>query len=199
MPKISLNRVGDSVNSFEPFNAPYTQPSFKGILRGLFGANLMPSAGNTESMFDALQRRNRETDATRLGLKSFINAPLVEKLGLSGSTFKAVNDVHHDLNSPQALSNFGRLSPLSESESAGVLDSLRNNFYKKAVEKLKGGAGDNMPDCRYSRKELAKGVKHESEHTNNKGIAKEIAKDHLEENKHYYSMLAKTKIGGYLK
>lgn len=198
MPGISLNRVGDSVGSFEPFNAPYKQPSFKGILRGLFGANLMPTPANTESMYDALQRRNRESASARLGLKSFANAPLVEKLGLTGNTFKAVGDIQ-GLNNPQVLSNFGRLSPLSESESTGALNALRNNFYKKAVEKLKGGMADNMSDSRYPVKELARGVKHETEHTGNKGVAKEIAKDHLEENKHYYSMLSKTKIGRFLK
>jgi hypothetical protein len=72
---------------------------------------------------------------------------------------------------------------------------LADSLFKKAIEKLKGGAADNMADSRYSKKELSKGIKHEGEHTKDKHIAKEIAKDHLEERKNYYTMLAKTKIG----
>jgi hypothetical protein len=37
-------------------------------------------------------------------------------------------------------------------------------------------------------------VAHESEHTDNRSIAKEIAKDHLKERKDYYTRLAKAKI-----
>lgn len=55
-------------------------------------------------------------------------------------------------------------------------------------EFLIGGAGDNKPDFLFNKRELAKGVKDESEeHTHNKVIAKEIAKDHLAKNPHYYT------------
>lgn len=63
-------------------------------------------------------------------------------------------------------------------------------------EILLGGEADNKPDSKYKKDELEKGVKHESEHTNNKAMAKEIAKDHLEENEDYYTELDKTKLGG---
>jgi hypothetical protein len=65
---------------------------------------------------------------------------------------------------------------------------------KQAADKLKGGEGDNKPDGLFNRKELAKGEEHEGEHTKDKGIAKEIAKDHLSERKDYYSALAKAKL-----
>jgi hypothetical protein len=67
---------------------------------------------------------------------------------------------------------------------------------KEAMEKLHGGAADNQPDSKYPKKELAKGVAHEQEHTDDTSIAKEIAKDHLEENDEYYSDLDKAKLGG---
>jgi hypothetical protein len=74
------------------------------------------------------------------------------------------------------------------------LPGLFNNV-KKAAEKLKGGFGDNKPDSLFNRKELRKGIAHELEHTGSKGIAKEIAKDHLSERGDYYTALSKAKIG----
>ena len=66
---------------------------------------------------------------------------------------------------------------------------------KKAAEKLKGGEGDNKADDLFDKAELAKGVKHEHEHSTDSSVAKEIAKDHLSERKDYYTALAKSKIG----
>lgn len=54
---------------------------------------------------------------------------------------------------------------------------------------LKGGLADNMPDDAFDSEELAKGIKHELEHTDDEDMAKEIAKDHLAEIPNYYTML----------
>lgn len=67
-------------------------------------------------------------------------------------------------------------------------------LYKASKEKLCGGKGDNQPDSKYISSELKKGISHELEHIKNKSIAREISKDHLEENPKYYSLLAKAKI-----
>lgn len=59
-------------------------------------------------------------------------------------------------------------------------------------EYLKGGKADGMPDKDFDQKELKKGTKHErAEHTKNKTIAKEIAKDHIVEDPKYYDHLEK--------
>jgi hypothetical protein len=60
-------------------------------------------------------------------------------------------------------------------------------------DQLKGGLGDNKPDSAFDKKELAKGIKVEMEHTTNPKIAKEVAKDHLTEfkGKPYYKELDK--------
>lgn len=53
---------------------------------------------------------------------------------------------------------------------------------------LPGGAADGMPDKRFNKRELRKGMKQEMDHTQSKTIAKEIAKDHLvAEDPKYYS------------
>lgn len=60
----------------------------------------------------------------------------------------------------------------------------------KEREKLKGGAGDNMPDSAFEPEQLAIGVKDETgEHTKSKKIGIEIAKDHLAKDPNYYRKL----------
>ena len=124
---------------------------------------------------------------------------------LNGDSAKVSQGLTEGLNDPKVMRAFGRTGQASEGESRDTIEALKRNFYnsqpseadgnaKTSSEKLKGGAADNMPDSRYPKKELKKGVKHETEHTRNKGIAKEIAKDHLEERKDYYTALAKSKL-----
>ena len=58
--------------------------------------------------------------------------------------------------------------------------------------KLKWG---KVPDAKFSKVQLKMGVKVETEHTNNKKIAKEIAKAHLHEFPNYYTALSKMEKG----
>lgn len=58
-------------------------------------------------------------------------------------------------------------------------------------EFVKGGLGDNRPDSMFDKKQLEIGIKVEMEHTKDRRIAKEIAKDHLVEFKDYYKELNK--------
>ena len=59
------------------------------------------------------------------------------------------------------------------------------------AEKLKGGLADGKPTTKYNAKELKKGISVEKEHTPDKSVAREIAKDHLEEIPDYYTRLRK--------
>lgn len=59
----------------------------------------------------------------------------------------------------------------------------------KNSEKLHGGAGDNRPDSDFDPEQLENGIKHEMEHTKDRKIAKEIAKDHLSEDPNYYKII----------
>lgn len=61
----------------------------------------------------------------------------------------------------------------------------------KEREELKGGAGDSKPDSDFNSQQLEIGIKHEMEHTKNRKIAKEIAKDHLSEDPNYYKKIKK--------
>lgn len=56
---------------------------------------------------------------------------------------------------------------------------------------LPGGLADNMPDDKFDKKQLDKGQKVELEHTKDRALALEIAKDHLAENPKYYDLLEK--------
>lgn len=57
------------------------------------------------------------------------------------------------------------------------------------TEKLVGGYGDRLPDSYFDQEQLNKGIEVEYEHTKNKKVAKEIAKDHLVEHPNYYKGL----------
>ena len=61
--------------------------------------------------------------------------------------------------------------------------------WEKHAEEIEGGMADDEPDDDFPTDELAKGKKVEKEHTNSKEKAKEIAKDHLKEDKKYYTKL----------
>lgn len=68
-------------------------------------------------------------------------------------------------------------------------------WLNEGKEKLKGGAGDNKPDKAFDRKQLVIGIKDETdEHTPDKSIGKEIAKDHLSTDPDYYKKLKKAGI-----
>lgn len=79
---------------------------------------------------------------------------------------------------------------MAPSVAAGRLAALRhiiaNAAKKTAADLLPGGEADNKPDSQFPPKALAEGKRHEHEHTGNDQIAKEIAKDHLQEDPAYY-------------
>lgn len=58
-------------------------------------------------------------------------------------------------------------------------------------ELIPDGNAAHQPDSDFDPKQLAMGVKVEQEHTQNKALAKEIAKDHLAEIPDYYTKLIK--------
>lgn len=69
-------------------------------------------------------------------------------------------------------------------------------WLNEGKEKLKGGAGDNKPDKDFDPKQLSIGVEDETgEHTPDKSIGKEIAKDHLSTDPDYYKKLKKAGLG----
>ncbi len=77
-----------------------------------------------------------------------------------------------------------------------LVNQLADNFLSElgngiGEEKLKGGKGDYKSDEEFNFKELGKGERVEREHTDDEEIAKEIAKDHLSEDKNYYDKLQK--------
>lgn len=64
-----------------------------------------------------------------------------------------------------------------------------NDVRKAAADKLPGGAADGMSDSQFPQSALSEGAKHEHEHTRDDQVAKEIAKDHLQEDPAYYKKI----------
>lgn len=69
----------------------------------------------------------------------------------------------------------------------------------KTPDRLKGGKGDHAADKDFDATQLAAGIKVEMEHTDDKALAKEIAKDHLTEDPSYYRKLKRMEAGGVKK
>lgn len=75
-----------------------------------------------------------------------------------------------------------------------ILDEKRGDGVdrgKAAKDLIPGGLADKKSDKDFDPKSLKRGEKVESEHTSNKSIAKEIARDHLTEDPQYYEKLQK--------
>ncbi len=72
---------------------------------------------------------------------------------------------------------------------SGYAIALHSCGIIKAAELIEGGAAAGEPDSKYPAAALAEGVEVEKEHTPNPEIAKEIAKDHIEEFRNYYPAL----------
>lgn len=72
---------------------------------------------------------------------------------------------------------------------AGDVAKFKKDTSEKVKDKLKGGEADHISDSNFDPKELKMGIEEEMEHTNDKKIAKEIAKDHLIEDPKYYSRM----------
>jgi hypothetical protein len=72
---------------------------------------------------------------------------------------------------------------------AGDVAKFKKEVSEKVKDKLEGGEADHISDSNFDPKELKMGIEEEMEHTNDKKIAKEIAKDHLIEDPKYYSRM----------
>jgi len=62
---------------------------------------------------------------------------------------------------------------------------------KKIIKITANVIKPKKPESSYDKKELQKGLKVEQEHTTTKKLQKNIAKNHLDEDKNYYKKLNK--------
>lgn len=154
------------------------------IGRRLFGKSYIPRPENNESVRDSIENNRRMIDAEHSALNHIGGIAL-------GNPLKSSVDIQEAMKDPGFMRSFGRTIG-SAGEGDAIVSALRNNLTKNALERLKGGKGDNKYDSSFNKKELAKGVAHEGEHTKVKAVAKEIAKDHLSERKDYYTALDKS-------
>lgn len=62
---------------------------------------------------------------------------------------------------------------------------------RRRRDALKGGKGDGTKNSDFPKKQIRMGTKIEREHTKSNKIASEIARDHLSEDRQYYTKLKK--------
>lgn len=73
-----------------------------------------------------------------------------------------------------------------------ILTLVQNEV--RGPEAIPGGLAKGKPDTDFDPKQIEKGIKVELEHTGDAEKAKEIAKDHLSEDKVYYTKLEKADL-----
>src|SRR5512139_707241 len=66
---------------------------------------------------------------------------------------------------------------------------------RMSAEKIPGGISEGVPASKFDPTELERGIAVEMEHTTDRAIAEEIAKDHLAEDPDYYKKLEKMEAG----
>lgn len=91
--------------------------------------------------------------------------------------------------SPLGRRTRGTISNVVRKGKKGFRLPLLKTAEEECKDMIPGGKGDHKDDDDFPKKELAKGRKVEKEHTKSKKKAKEIARDHLTEDKKYYSKL----------
>jgi len=108
-----------------------------------------------------------------------------------------VDDEVHDFSEDQGYNNHKTEQKIYELATDQVegknmkKEAFFIGFEKRSEEKVKGGKADGNPASKYPEDQIKKGINIEFEHTNDRDLAREISKDHLEENKKYYTHLEK--------
>ena len=114
-------------------------------------------------------------------LKEFADSALKKE----GNPFEDIRELFNIKNDVEAAE-----AKVKEIRDRVGLDQLKKES-SFADDKIKGGLADGKKDEDFDPDQLAKGIKIEMEHTDDKELAKEIAKDHLVENSKYYDHLEK--------
>ena len=98
----------------------------------------------------------------------------------------AEEELPHDLSASNPTKLTQKIQEMQEAE---FHEGIRRS--KEAKERIPGGLASGKPDSAFPAEQLRQGTKVEKEHSPSTAIAKEIAKDHIEEHRNYYPELAK--------
>lgn len=117
----------------------------------------------------------------RAGGLSLAIAKRLAEQGYSVASLRAA------LESGATIEGFGKARRAKLRELLGMPEEAKAP--RKKRERLLGGRADGMPDEQFPPLALAEGTRHETEHTSDLEVAREIAKDHLAEDPQYYEKL----------
>lgn len=132
-------------------------------------------------------RGNFAGSRTHFVAADIVKHPKRKNLDYWAATDRGYYDPAEALAIMQAVKKFN-VPSIANARMAAINALIAETAKKQAAVKdvLHGGQADNTPDKKFDPKTLAEGVTHEHEHTDNGQIAKEIAKDHLQEDPSYY-------------
>jgi len=166
-------KKGESIVLIDGTNAQFETPVKYG-----FEVKLDNGTKITVSASDILYRKD---SFKYIESKYSTRKELRNKIARMASKGKSLDDVKYEI----------LINAFDTSDSVGFTEKDVENTFNKVEDKIPGGLADGKPDELFSEDWLAKGTEVESEHTDNPEIAKEIAKDHLTEDKDYYKKLKK--------
>ena len=137
------------------------------VLQTVFGKNAIPRPENGESMYDALQKQNRDIESRELSEQQFSNNPLFQRLGISdnpivkfigkatafqkpqssnvfdvvgGNTGAAASSLHNNMQGANMMGNFGRLTGVTPGETKDAIEQAKKQFYKTTPSEADGNA-----------------------------------------------------------
>lgn len=146
-----------------------------------------------EAKLDA-QRQKLEDAAKARGAKSRKKtATVIMAFSLTGEKALLVPNTPRMVDEDLGANDTPLVMPANVGEPAGLQERAVNPRRSKrwAGDVLPGGRGDAYPPSAFDPRQLQLGIGVEMEHTHNRRIAQDIARDHLAEDPRYFDMLAK--------
>jgi len=139
---------------------------------------------NIQKIEEEVRRQLQSENVTEEQIQHEVDSQIVKTI-VHEATHKA--ELHDTGNTSEAGPE------QAEVEIDKILEPTFSNYKdyikRMAFDKMPGGRADNKPDSDFNAEQLRIGTDHEMEHTKDRQIAKETAKDHLAEDEEYYIKL----------
>jgi hypothetical protein len=202
--------VADHIGKFEreKLVKPARDQSRKHMTRTAFASQMSPVGGSRRASRDADNPHIGETYETRGGSRWQVVSTTdklvtVKRAGhrtegpyaWGRSSLRGMKQVPKPLFGVGGLFGIGAGKSANVQEVGGDPDTRRRRRVHKGLWGLAKRAHKRVSD--FSPRALAKGIRVEMEHTEQRSVARRIAMDHLTEDPRYYDKLARMEQGGY--
>ena len=162
---------------YSPNIRNFGNPLVNGLMRGVFGGNLMPVPGSGQDIYDSFLQRERSMNFMNLQRESFMNNRFFQQLGVSqnpllgvlgataaspdsmigrlmspvlgGNPMAASMQLYAGMSGANLMGNFGRTQSMGVGEVSGIMQTLTDSMYN--TQKFEGSKGIGEQINRQSR------------------------------------------------